>query len=330
MAMTELYYDRERLEREGGREDRRNEETKKERTMVWIRVKRDRKKGRWWGGKTWQRWELYRPRRTAGLYPLSSLYPHHLALWNERYTSRWRTVEEYPRYFSPSRSTSKFLPRFSSSPSLCPSSFFPPSFFVFLSLLSLFFLSTPSHTYVKVRSFSLSFLYRSTFFSIRLFSILLIKGKEERKGRMEEERDRGSKGAVARKACIRGGVKLWGVRIGYYIGFFRQYCYLVSFVHHSQILGFSTSLSPLLLRNTVSNKLLKTARLFVDTFLLYAKNYIFLSKYIRAEKLPINCIGTWNGKNNSFVKIVPRLISPLSLSRLTRPVPTPGRRSVTQ
>lgn len=257
MAMTELYYDRERLERERGREDRRNEETKKERTMVWIRVKRDRKKGRWWGGKTWQRWELYRPRRTAGLYPLSSLYPHHLALWNERYTSRWRTVEEYPRYFSPSRSTSKFLPRFSSSPSLCPSSFFPPSFFVFLSLLSLFFLSTPSHTYVKVRSFSLSFLYRSTFFSIRLFSILLIKGKEERKGRMEEERDRGSKGAVARKACIRGGVKLWGVRIGYYIGFFRQYCYLVSFVHHSQILGFSTSLSPLLLRNTVSNKLLK-------------------------------------------------------------------------
>lgn len=325
MAMTELYYDRERLEREGGREDRRNEETKKERTMVWIRVKRDRKKGRWWGGKTWQRWELYRPRRTAGLYPLSSLYPHHLALWNERYTSRWRTVEEYPRYISPSRSTSKFLPRFSSSPSLCPSSFFPPSFFVFLSLLSLFFLSTPSHTYVKVRSFSLSFLYRSTFFSIRLFSILLIKGKEERKGRMEEERDRGSKGAVARKACIRGGVKLWGVRIGYYIGFFRQYCYLVSFVHHSQILGFSTSLSPLLLRNTVSNKLLKTARLFVDTFLLYAKNYIFLSKYIRAEKLPINCIGTWNGKNNSFVKIVPRLISPLSLSRLTRPVPTPGQ-----
>lgn len=257
MAMTELYYDRERLERERGREDRRNEETKKERTMVWIRVKRDRKKGRWWGGKTWQRWELYRPRRTAGLYPLSSLYPHHLALWNERYTSRWRTVEEYPRYFSPSRSTSKFLPRFSSSPSLCPSSFFPPSFFVFLSLLSLFFLSTPSHTYVKVRSFSLSFLYRSTFFSIRLFSILLIKGKEERKGRMEEERDRGSKGAVARKACIRGGVKLWGVRIGYYIGFFRQYCYLVSFVHHSQILGFSISLSPLLLRNTVSNKLLK-------------------------------------------------------------------------
>lgn len=257
MAMTELYYDRERLERERGREDRRNEETKKERTMVWIRVKRDRKKGRWWGGKTWQRWELYRPRRTAGLYPLSSLYPHHLALWNERYTSRWRTVEEYPRYFSPSRSTSKFLPRFSSSPSLCPSSFFPPSFFVFLSLLSLFFLSTPSHTYVKVRSFSLSFLYRSTFFSIRLFSILLIKGKEERKGRMEEERDRGSKGAVARKACIRGGVKLWGVRIGYYIGFFRQYSYLVSFVHHSQILGFSISLSPLLLRNTVSNKLLK-------------------------------------------------------------------------
>lgn len=215
------------------------------------------------GGKTWQRWELYRPRRTAGLYPLSSLYPHHLALWNERYTSRWRTVEEYPRYFSPSRSTSKFLPRFSSSPSLCPSCFFPPSFFVFLSLLSLFFLSTtPSHTYVKVRSFSLSFLYRSTFFSIRLFSILLIKGKEERKGRMEEERDRGSKGAVARKACIRGGVKLWGVRIGYYIGFFRQYCYLVSFVHHSQILGFFTSLSPLLLRNTVSNKLLKTARLY--------------------------------------------------------------------
>lgn len=51
-------------------------------------------------GKTWQRWELYRPRRTAGLYPLSSLSPHYLVLWNEHYTSRWRTVEEYPRYFS--------------------------------------------------------------------------------------------------------------------------------------------------------------------------------------------------------------------------------------
>lgn len=186
MAMTELYYDRERLERERGREDRRNEETKKERTMVWIRVKRDRKKGRWWGGKTWQRWELYRPRRTAGLYPLSSLYPHHLALWNERYTSRWRTVEEYPRYFSPSRSTSKFLPRFSSSPSLCPSSFFSLSFFLFLSLLSLFFLSTPSHTYVKVRSSSLFLLFIS--FYIFFYTPILDFDKKRRKGKEEWKR----------------------------------------------------------------------------------------------------------------------------------------------
>lgn len=52
MAMTEIRYDR-GLEREREREgeDRRNEEMKKERTMVWIRVKRDRKKGRWWGGE---------------------------------------------------------------------------------------------------------------------------------------------------------------------------------------------------------------------------------------------------------------------------------------
>lgn len=183
--MTELYYDRERLERERGREDRRNEETKKERTMVWIRVKRDRKKGRWWGRENVTEVGVVSTApHCRALSPL--LYPHHLALWNERYTSRWRTVEEYPRYFSPSRSTSKFLPRFSSSPSLCPSSFFPPSFFVFLSLLSLFFLSTPSHTYVKVRSSSLFLLFIS--FYIFFYTPILDFDKKRRKGKEEWKR----------------------------------------------------------------------------------------------------------------------------------------------
>lgn len=127
---------------------------------------------------------MYRPRRTAGLYPLSSLCPHHLALWNEHYTSRWRTVEEYPRYFSLSRSTSRFLLRFSSSFSLVlflP--FFPfyLSFFVFLSLLSLFsFLRVPLppiRTTLASRFvfFSLPFLsfyiFSPVFSPIRLFSI---------------------------------------------------------------------------------------------------------------------------------------------------------------
>lgn len=203
-------------EREKEREIEGTRKWRKKRTMVWIRVKRDRKKGRWWGkGGMWQRWELYRPRRTAGLYPLSSLCPHHLALWNEHYTSRWRTVEEYPRYFSLSRSTSRFLLRFSSSFSLVlflP--FFPfcLSFFVFLSLLSLFsFLRVPLpliRTTLASRFvfFSLPFLsfyiFSPVFSPIRLFSIQGFarrrlkpgwKKRREENEEWEEKRDRGRK-----------------------------------------------------------------------------------------------------------------------------------------
>lgn len=184
----------------------------------------EERNGRWYGsgwrgigkravgggkGGMWQRWELYRPRRTAGLYPLSSLCPHHLALWNEHYTSRWRTVEEYPRYFSLSRSTSRFLLRFSSSFSLVlflP--FFPfcLSFFVFLSLLSLFsFLRVPLPPIRTTLASSFVFFFSSLFIVLHFFSSFLaytpildsgvcsspvetrMKEKERRKRRMGRE-----------------------------------------------------------------------------------------------------------------------------------------------
>lgn len=210
MAMTEIRYDRglER-EREIEGEDRRNEEMKKERTMVWIRVKRDRKKGRWWGGKTWQRWELYRPRRTAGLYPLSSLCPHYPALWNEHYTSRWRTVEEYPRYFSLSRSTSRFLLRFSSSSSsLVPFLFFfffPPllSFILRLFVSAIFF--SPFYAYHSLSSrqgsffFSLFFLsfyiFFSSFLAYSRFRCLLVAGNPD-EGKGETKTKNGKRNAI--------------------------------------------------------------------------------------------------------------------------------------
>lgn len=175
-------------------------------------------------GKTWQRWELYRPRRTAGLYPLSSLCPHYLVLWNEHYTSRWRTVEEYPRYFSFSLSleipSTFFFLFLLSFLFFCLFSFRP-----FLSAIS-FFLSTsttPSYTHVKVRFlrfffFSLSFLSFYIFFStvfspIRLFSIQEFLSSDERKGETKNRKrnaiEGGSRGAVtARKACIRNAVEL--------------------------------------------------------------------------------------------------------------------------
>lgn len=165
-------------EREKEREIEGTRKWRKKRTMVWIRVKRDRKKGRWWGkGGMWQRWELYRPRRTAGLYPLSSLCPHHLALWNEHYTSRWRTMEEYPRYFSLSRSTSRFLLRFSSSFSLVLFLLFFPfclSFFVFLSLLSLFsFLRVPLLPIRTTLASRFVFFFSSLFIVLHFFSSFL-------------------------------------------------------------------------------------------------------------------------------------------------------------
>lgn len=151
-------------------------------------------------GKTWQRWELYRPRRTAGLYPLSSLCPHYLVLWNEHYTSRWRTVEEYPRYFSFSLSleipSTFFFLFLLSFLFFCLFSFRP-----FLSAIS-FFLSTsttPSYTHVKVRFlrffFSLSPFYRSTFFSLQFsrlyaysrFRSFFHRTKEKEKRRIGRE-----------------------------------------------------------------------------------------------------------------------------------------------
>lgn len=166
---------------------------------------------------------MYRPRRTAGLYPLSSLCPHYLVLWNEHYTSRWRTVEEYPRYFSFSLSLE------------IPSTFFflfllSFLFFVFFhsvlfSLLSLFsFLRVPlppiltSRFVFCVFFFSLSFLSFYIFFStvfspIRLFSIQEFLSSDERKGETKNRKrnaiEGGSRGAVtARKACIRNAVEL--------------------------------------------------------------------------------------------------------------------------
>lgn len=196
-------------EREKEREIEGTRKWRKKRTMVWIRVKRDRKKGRWWGkGGMWQRWELYRPRRTAGLYPLSSICPHHLALWNEHYTSRWRTVEEYPRYFSLSRSTSRFLLRFSSSFSLV---LFLPFFSLLSFILRLFvsaisfFLSTRTTPIRTTLASRFVFFFSSLFIVLHFFSSFLaytpildsgvcsspvetrMKEKERRKRRMGRE-----------------------------------------------------------------------------------------------------------------------------------------------
>lgn len=224
-------------EREKEREIEGTRKWRKKRTMVWIRVKRDRKKGRWWGkGGMWQRWELYRPRRTAGLYPLSSLCPHHLALWNEHYTSRWRTVEEYPRYFFLAQPRDSFYVFLPPSLSFCSFLFFPSVFHS--SSFCLCYLFFPFYAYHSLpyvrrsRQASFFFLfpfYRSTFFlqfsrlyAYSRFRGLLVAGwnPDERKGEKKTKNGKrnviegGSKGAVARKACIRGGVKLWGVRIG--------------------------------------------------------------------------------------------------------------------
>lgn len=141
-----------------------------------------------------------------GFIPSPRPAPTTSALWNEHYTSRWRTVEEYPRYFSLSRSASRFLLRSSSSSSSRSVPFFFvlfPSVFhsVLFSLLSLFpFLRVPLplYTYVKVRFlcffFSLSLLFivlhffLYSFLAYSRFKSLFVGRKKRRNEEWEETR----------------------------------------------------------------------------------------------------------------------------------------------
>lgn len=200
--MTEIRYDRGRWRKRGSKE-RGNEE--RTRTMVWMdQGEEGSEKGPWVGrGKRGRGGSCIDRAALQGFIPSPRPAPTTSALWNEHYTSRWRTVEEYPRYFSLSRSASRFLLRSSSSSSSRSVPFFFvlfPSVFhsVLFSLLSLFpFLRVPLPLYVRSREgsffafFFLSFspFYRSTFFSLqfsRLFSIqeFVRRTKEKEKRRM--------------------------------------------------------------------------------------------------------------------------------------------------
>lgn len=215
--MTEIRYDRGRWRKRGSKE-RGNEE--RTRTMVWMdQGEEGSEKGPWVGrGKRGRGGSCIDRAALQGFIPSPRPAPTTSALWNEHYTSRWRTVEEYPRYFSFSRSASRFLLRSSSSSSSRSVPFFFvlfPSVFhsVLFSLLSLFpFLRVPlplyTYAHVKVRflrfslSLSLSFLSFYIFFST-VFSPILdsrVCSSDERKGETKNGKrhaiEGGSRGAV--------------------------------------------------------------------------------------------------------------------------------------